>query len=36
MKMEIDVEAPCAGTIVAIPAKPNDTVEEGQTLVVIG
>jgi pyruvate carboxylase subunit B len=36
MKMEIDVEAPCAGTITAIPAKPNDTVEEGQTLVVIG
>jgi len=36
MKMEIDMEAPCAGTIVAIPAKPNDAVEEGQTIVVIG
>ena len=36
MKMEIDMEAPCAGTIVAIPAKPNDAVEEGQTIVIIG
>jgi len=36
MKMEIDMEAPCSGTIVAIPAKPNDAVEEGQTIVVIG
>jgi pyruvate carboxylase subunit B len=36
MKMEIDMEAPCSGTIVSIPAKPNDAVEEGQTIVVIG
>ncbi|MEA2019305.1 MAG: biotin/lipoyl-containing protein [Campylobacterota bacterium] len=36
MKMEIDMEAPCSGTITAIPAKPNDAVEEGQTIVVIG
>ena len=36
MKMEIDVEAPCPGTVTAVPAKPNDAVEEGQTLVVIG
>ncbi|HIP13538.1 MAG TPA: biotin attachment protein [Arcobacter sp.] len=35
MKMEIDIEAPCAGTVSAVPAKPNDAVEEGQTLVVI-
>jgi pyruvate carboxylase subunit B len=35
MKMEIDVEAPCAGTISEVPVKANDTVEEGQTLVVI-
>ena len=35
MKMEIDMEAPCSGTITAIPAKPNDAVEEGQTIVVI-
>ena len=36
MKMEIDIEAPCAGTITAVPVKPNDAVEEGQTIVVIG
>ena len=36
MKMEIDMEAPCSGTITEIPAKPNDAVEEGQTIVVIG
>ena len=36
MKMEIDIEAPCAGTIVAVPVKANDAVEEGQTIVVIG
>jgi len=35
MKMEIDIEAPCAGTVSAVTAKPNDAVEEGQTLVVI-
>eukprot|EP01156_Anaeramoeba_ignava_P010610 Anaeramoba_ignava/a480274_20.p1 GENE.a480274_20~~a480274_20.p1 ORF type:complete len:606 (-),score=50.67 a480274_20:1798-3615(-) len=36
MKMEIDIEAPCAGTITAIPVKPNDAVNEGQTIAVIG
>ncbi len=36
MKMEIDIESPCAGTVIAVPAKPNDAVEEGQTIVVIG
>jgi pyruvate carboxylase subunit B len=36
MKMEIDIEAPCAGSITQIPIKPNDAVEEGQTIVVIG
>jgi len=36
MKMEIDIETTCAGTISAIPVKPNDVVEEGQTIVVIG
>lgn len=36
MKMEIDVVSPCAGTVTAVPAKPNDAVEEGQTIVVVG
>jgi pyruvate carboxylase subunit B len=36
MKMEIDIESPVAGTINAIPVKPNDAVEEGQTIAVIG
>ena len=36
MKMEIDIEAPCAGTINAISVAPNDAVEEGQTLATIG
>jgi len=36
MKMEIDIEAPCSGTVNAIPVKPNDVVEEGQTIMVIG
>jgi len=36
MKMEIDVVSPCAGTVIAVPAKPNDAVEEGQTIVVVG
>ncbi|MGB5868248.1 MAG: biotin/lipoyl-containing protein, partial [Arcobacteraceae bacterium] len=35
MKMEIDIEAPVAGTISAVPVKPNDAVEEGQTIAVI-
>ena len=36
MKMEIDIESPCSGSVIAIPVKPNDAVEEGQTIVVIG
>lgn len=36
MKMEIDIEAPCAGTITDVAVKPNDAVNEGQTIVVIG
>jgi pyruvate carboxylase subunit B len=35
MKMEIDIEAPCAGTVTSVAVKPNDAVEEGQTIVVI-
>ncbi|VAY86649.1 Pyruvate carboxylase subunit B (biotin-containing) [hydrothermal vent metagenome] len=36
MKMEIDIEAPCSGIIKSVAVKPNDAVEEGQTIVVIG
>ncbi|MEA3353081.1 MAG: biotin/lipoyl-containing protein [Campylobacterota bacterium] len=36
MKMEIDIESPCAGTVTSVAVKPNDAVEEGQTIVVIG
>jgi len=36
MKMEIDIESPCSGTVNAISVKPNDAVEEGQTIMVIG
>jgi len=35
MKMEIDIEAPCAGTISSLDVAANDAVEEGQTLAVI-
>ena len=35
MKMEIDIEAPCAGTISALNVAPNDAVEEGQALAII-
>ncbi len=35
MKMEIDIEAPCSGTVIAINVSPNDSVEEGQTLITI-
>jgi pyruvate carboxylase subunit B len=35
MKMEIDVEAPCDGTISAILANPSDAVEEGQAIATI-
>ncbi len=36
MKMEIDIEAPHDGKVLSISVKPNDTVEEGQTLLTIG
>jgi pyruvate carboxylase subunit B len=36
MKMEIDIEAPSAGTITSVAVKTNDAVEEGQTIVTIG
>ena len=36
MKMEIDIEAPASGTVTAIAVKPNDAVNEGQTILVIG
>ena len=35
MKMEIDIEAPAAGIVVALNVSPNDVVEEGQTLLTI-
>ena len=35
MKMEIDIEAPCVGTISSIKVSANESVEEGQTLAVI-
>lgn len=35
MKMEIDVEAPCDGTVSAILANPGDAVEEGQAIATI-
>ena len=36
MKMEIDVEAPCDGTIKAFTVSPSEAVEEGQTIAIIG
>ncbi len=36
MKMEIDIEAPIDGKVLSISAKPNDAVEEGQTIMTIG
>ena len=36
MKMEIDINAPAAGTISKILVGPNAAVEEGQTLAIIG
>lgn len=36
MKMEIDIKAPCDGVIKAIKTSPNDAVEEGQVLAIIG
>ena len=35
MKMEIPLESPVAGRIAELLVKPQDTVEEGQILVVI-
>jgi len=35
MKMEIPVEAPCAGRLVAIKVSEGDNVEEGHVLAVI-
>jgi pyruvate carboxylase subunit B len=35
MKMEIDIESPCAGTVSSIDVALNDVVEEGQPLVTI-
>ncbi len=35
MKMEIPVEAPCAGTLSAIKVAEGDNVEEGHVLAVI-
>ena len=35
MKMEIDVEAPCSGTVSAILANAGDAVEEGQAIATI-
>ena len=36
MKMEIPVEAPCAGTVTEIRVREGDGVEEGDVLAVIG
>lgn len=36
MKMEIDIKAPCDGVIKAIKTSPNDAVEEGQVLAIVG
>ena len=35
MKMEIDIESPCAGTVTSVAVKPNDSVEEGQIIALI-
>ena len=35
MKMEIPVEAPCAGTIASILVKEEDAVEEDQLVVIL-
>lgn len=35
MKMEIDIEAPCGGTVSTIDVKPDDSVEDGQPIMVI-
>ena len=35
MKMEIPVEAPCAGTVTEIRVKPDDQITEGDVVAVI-
>ncbi len=35
MKMEIPVEAPCAGTVAEMRVAPNDQVQEGDVIAVI-
>ena len=35
MKMEIPVEAPCAGTIIEIRVKPEDQVQENDIIAII-
>jgi len=35
MKMEIPVEAPCAGTVTEIRVKPEDQITEGDVVAVI-
>ena len=36
MKMEIPVEAPCAGTITELHVKPEEQVQEGDLIATIG
>ena len=36
MKMEIPVEAPSGGTVTEVRVKPEDKVQEGDVLVVLG
>ena len=35
MKMEIPVEAPCAGTIIELHIKPEDQIQEGDLIAII-
>ena len=35
MKMEIPVEAPCAGTIMELHVKPEDQIQEGDLIAII-
>ena len=35
MKMEIPVEAPCAGTVTALHVKPEDQIQEGDLIAII-
>jgi acetyl-CoA carboxylase biotin carboxyl carrier protein len=36
MKMEIPVESPCAATVTEVRVKPDDVVQDGDVLVVLG